>query len=490
MNVLLSLLPLLFLAVGALLVMFLEAFGRVEDGEERSLARLGELSIVTAVVFFAAAIGTVAVALAAPPAQALSPHLLVDRFGLFLAGTIATGGGLCALIAGAYLREHRIDRPEYFSLLLLASAGALGLVFAGHLLVVFVALETLSLGTYCLVAARRTPRSFEAALKYFLLGGFASALFLFGGALLYGATGQLSLSGIGERLADAPHFSVPGMVLVVVGLGFKVAAVPFHTWTPDAYEGAPTPTTAFMAGLVKVAAFGMVMRILHTALVGEGATGWAGGWPPVVATLAVATMSVANVIAVRQSSVKRMLAYSSISHAGYLLLGVLAALGSELALPAVALYLAVYALSTIGAFGALAWMGSYQREATSYSDLAGLGRRHPAVALLMSVFVLSLAGIPPLAGFFGKLMIFSAAMQAELTWLVVIALLNSVVAAYYYLRVLVVMYMKEPEPGAEVAIPMGSKGLVVALTLAALAVLALGVAPEWIGGLALLTTKQ
>ncbi len=488
MNVLLSLLPLLFLAVGALLVMLVEAFGKNDGGEEGALGRLGELSIITAVVFFAAAIGAVAVALAAPSAQVLAPHLIVDRFGLFLAATVAVGGGLCALIAGAYLREHRIDRSEFFPLLLLASTGAMGLILAGHLMVVFVSLETLSLGTYCLVAARRTPRSFEAALKYFLLGGFASALFLFGAALLYGATGQLALAEIGERLADAPHFSLPGMVLMVVGLGFKVAAVPFHTWTPDAYEGAPTPTTAFMAGVVKVAAFGMVMRILHSALIGEGATGWAGGWPPVIATLAVLTMTVANVIAVRQSSVKRMLAYSSISHAGYLLLGVLAGLGSQLAVPAVALYLLVYSLSTIGAFGALAWTGCYGREATSYNDLAGLGRRHPAVALLLSIFVLSLAGIPPLAGFFGKLMIFSAAMQANLTLLVVIALINSVVAAYYYLRVLVVMYMKEPEPDAAVAIPMRAPVLVVAMTLAAIAVLALGVAPEWIGRLALLTT--
>jgi NADH-quinone oxidoreductase subunit N len=233
-----------------------------------------------------------------------------------------------------------------------------------------------------------------------------------------------------------------------------------------------------MASVVKTAAFGVMLRVLLVALGGTALKNWGTGWPPVIATLSVITMVFANVVAGRQSSVKRMLAYSSIAHAGYALVGVAATLRSSEAMSAVVLYLSIYAIATCGAFGSLMLTGSYQREATSYEDLAGLGRRNPATALAFSVFLLSLAGIPPLAGFFGKLSIFRAAIEADMTTLVVIALVNSLIGAYYYLKVLVFMYMKEPAPEALTAVPMRAPMLSFALVVAAILVLWIGVLPE------------
>jgi len=266
--------------------------------------------------------------------------------------------------------------------------------------------------------------------------------------------------------------------LVLAGLAFKVSAVPFHMWTPDAYEGAPTPTTTFMAVAVKSAAFAVLLRVLLVGFGDPRLMSWGGtGWPPVLAVLAVLSMTVANVIAGRQESVKRMLAYSSIAHAGYALVGVVAAMKSTQGTPSVLFYMLTYTVSTVGAFGALVLCGRRGAEAVSYEDLAGLGKRHPAAALAFSFFLLSLAGIPPTAGFFGKLYVFSAAVDSELNVLAVIGLLNSVIGAYYYLRVMVYMYMREPEPGAPIATPMRSGFVVTAILLAALLVLAFGILP-------------
>lgn len=505
MRALLGILPLLVVAAGAFLVMMVDAFGgRARAGRvpaegqsstedvHADASRLLRLSWVTAAVLVAGALSVAKVAsvgVAQPLAEGLAPHLVADGFSLFLSAIVCLAGALTVLLAGAYFREHGILRSEYFPLFLLSIVGALALVASGDLLTLYVALEILSLGTYCLVGFRRTPRSFEGALKYFMLGGFASALLLFGAAFTYGATGHTDLVGIGRALQSptgllSRPLMLGGVILLLGGMSFKVAAVPFHAWTPDAYEGAPTPSSAFMAGIVKVAAFGMLVRVLLTAFGGGEMVGWAGGWPPVLAVLSVLTMSVANLIAVRQASVKRMLAYSSVSHAGYLLLGVLATLDSKAALSSVAFYLLAYSLSTIGAFGTLILAGSKGCETTSYDDLAGLGRRHPAAALLFSIFVLSLAGVPPMAGFFGKLGIFRAGMEAGLSTLVVIALVNSVVAAFYYLRVVVAMYMREPDPDVQGAVPMQSPLVVAVLVITAVLVLALGIAPERVVGLA------
>lgn len=487
MTTLVGILPILTVALGAVLLMLAEATGRsaTNDTSDAGAGRAGELGLLAGVVLLAGAAVSAAVAIAgigSDGASALGPYLITDGFTWILSLLICVVGALSAFQAGAYLPEHRIDRSEFFPLLLWATVGALALVAAGDFLTLFIALETLSLGTYCLVGLRRTARSLEAAIKYFLLGSFAAALLLFGAALLYGATGHTDFAGIANVVGHGLKSGQTGLVLfgtalVLAGLMFKIAVVPFHGWTPDAYEGAPTAATSFMASVVKVAAFGVTLRVLYSAFGGEGFVNWGAGWPPVFALIAVVTMTFANLVAGRQTSVKRMLAYSSIAHAGYALVGVVATMRSGDAQASVLFYLIAYAISTTGAFGALMLAGSFEREATSYEDLAGLGRRHPAPALALSFFLLSLAGIPATAGFFGKLFVFRAAMEAGMVWLVVIALINSLVGAYYYIKVLVFMYMREPEPEAPIAVPMSSPTMAVALLVAAALVLWIGVFP-------------
>lgn len=494
MSALIGILPLLTVAIGAVLLMLAEATGKPATSPiagappgsfDAGSGRAAEMGMLAGIVLLAGAAASAAVVMADDSGAAsasLAPYLLADRFSWTLSLVICVVGALSAFQAGAYLQEHRIDRSEFFPLLLWATLGAQALVAAGDFLSLFIALETLSLGTYCLVGLRRTGRSLEAAVKYFLLGSFAAALLLFGAALLYGATGHTDFAGISRVIDDGLQSGRSGLVifgaaLVIVGLMFKVAVVPFHAWTPDAYEGAPTAATGFMAGVVKVAAFGVTLRVLAAAFGGAGLASWGAGWPPILAVIAIVTMTFANLVAARQQSVKRMLAYSSIAHAGYALVGVVATLQSPDAQPSVVMYMTTYAISTTGAFGALMLAGSFEREATSYEDFAGLGRRSPAVALAFSLFLLSLAGIPATAGFLGKLYVFRAAMEAGLTALVVIALVNSVVGAYYYLKVLVYMYMRDPEPEAVVAVPMRSPMMSVALVVAAALVLWIGVFP-------------
>lgn len=500
MSVLLAISPLLVVAVGALLLMLTEAFGKPTAPEgfgpgglvvDAGAGRASELGLGSAVVLFAGAIASLAVWLVGPEQfeklDVLLPYLVVDRFTMFFSFVLCLGGGLACLLAGGYLPEHKLERGEFFPLVMFSTVGAMALAAAGDLLSLFIALETMSLGVYCLIGLRRTSvRAAEAALKYFLLGSFAAALMLFGGALLYGATGHTDLKGIGEAIAtigNAPNSVSPTLVLValalsIAGLAFKVSAVPFHMWTPDAYEGAPTPATSYMAVAVKSAAFAVLLRVLIVAFGDARLMSWGAGWPPVLALMAIVTMTSANVIAGRQDSVKRMLAYSSIAHAGYALVGVVAAMRSETGVASVLFYMMGYTVSTIGAFGALILCGRRGAEAVSYEDLAGVGRRHPAAALAFSFFLLSLAGVPPTAGFFGKFYVFQAAIDSELYKLTVIGLLNSILGAYYYLRVLVFMYMREPEPGAPVATPMKSGMVASALIIAAVFVIIIGVFPD------------
>jgi NADH-quinone oxidoreductase subunit N len=495
MNLLFAASPLFVVTLGALLLMLTEAFSeRAEVGGTTTRISGADLALGTAITLMAGAAASMGVFLVGPEAldggAALAPYLLSDRFAMFFDFVICIGGAASALLAGAYLPEHGIDRGEFYPLLMFSAVGAMILAGAGDLLALFIGLETMSLGVYAMTGFRRgSRRSAEAALKYFLLGSFAAAVLLYGGALLYGATGHTDLAGIGQSIAAHAHgqetsglpLVVIGLMLILVGLVFKVSAVPFHMWTPDAYEGAPTPATTFMAVVVKSAAFAIMLRVLLLSFGDEESASWGAGWPPVVAGLAVLTMTVANLIAGRQESVKRMLAYSSIAHAGYVLIGVVATIrqNNHEAEASVLFYLLAYTVSTAGAFGSLILCGRRGAEATSYEDLAGIGRRHPGVALPFSLFLLSLAGIPPTAGFFGKFYIFRAAIFSGggFYWLAIIGLLNSVVGAYYYLRVIVYMYMREPAPGAPVAVPMRSGYVVFALLACALLVLALGVFP-------------
>src|ERR1019366_1895554 len=345
----LALSPLLVVGIGALLLMLAEAFS----------SRLGGIALGAAIVLFTGAAFAGGLWMYGierlPEAAALAPYLLLDRFGLFFDMLLCLGGGLSALLAGGYLAEHRIERGEFYALLLFGTLGAMILAGSGDALTLFLGLETMSIAAYAMTAFRRSsPRSTEGALKYFLLGSFAAAILIYGFALLYGATGHTDLVGIGAAaqsgFARTPLLIV-GAVLVLVGIAFKVSAVPFHAWAPDAYEGAPTPATTFMAVAVKAAAFALLLRVLLLTFGDPGWTSWASGWPPVVAMLSALTMTVANLIAGRQESVKRMLAYSSIAHAGSLLLGVTAVMREpKEATAAVLFYLLAYTVSTAGAF--------------------------------------------------------------------------------------------------------------------------------------------
>jgi NADH-quinone oxidoreductase subunit N len=476
MSTALALSPFFVVGIGALLLMLAEAFSNHDAG----------LALGAALVLFAGGAFAGGLWMSGAEnlsgAQAVAPWLIVDPFTLFFDMVICLGAGIAALLAGGYLPEHRLERGEFYALLLFATFGAMMLAATGDALTLFLGLETMSIGAYAMTAFRRTsPRSAEAALKYFLLGSFGAAILIYGFALIYGATGHTDLAGIGAA-ARTPEGRSPvlvmGVGLVLVGMAFKVSAVPFHAWTPDAYEGAPTPATTFMAVAVKAGAFAMLLRVLTLSLADASWTSWASGWPPVMATLAAITMTVANLVAGRQESVKRMLAYSSIAHAGYLLVGVTAMMRVPgQAVASILFYLLAYTVSTAGAFGALILCGSRGREAVSYEDLAGIGKRHPAAALAFALFLLSLAGIPPTAGFFGKWFVFKAAIEGGLYWLVILALINSVIGAYYYLRVFVYMYMREPAAGAPVAVPMRSGYVTAALIVSAVLVLALGLTP-------------
>jgi len=410
MSSLMGVSPLLLLVVAGLSIMIIDAF--TSDRKE--------LAVVTAVSLFMAAALAGAMLVGpelAPAPELVTRYLAVDRLGLFFDVVICVGAGLSALLAGGYLREHGFERGEFYVLVVFTAFGAMVLARAVDLLSIFLGLETMSLGVYALVAYRRTSaRAVEGAVKYFLLGSFAAAILLFGSALLYGATGQTDLAGIREVIAAGRADSILtilALVMLIVGLTFKVGAVPFHMWVPDAYEGAATPVTTFMSVGVKAAAVAVLVRVLVGAFGDPSTMSLYTGWTPVIILLSVVSMVFGNVAALAQSSVKRMLAYSSVAHAGYILVGLAAAheAGSA-AVSSVLYYMGAYTVSNVLAFGSLILMGSKGKEAVSYEDLAGAGRRHPLAALPFVIGVLSLLGMPPTAGFFGKYYVFSAAVQA------------------------------------------------------------------------------
>lgn len=481
MSVLLGVSPLLFVVGAGLAVMVVDAFAKDR----------GELAMVsTASLFAAAAVAGALLAtgnIPAPP-EMVSRYLAVDELGLFFDMVICAGAGLSTLLAGGYLREHGFERGEFYVIVMFTAFGAMVLARSVDLLSLFLGLETMSLGAYALVAYRRTSaRALEGAVKYFLLGSFAAAILLFGSALLYGATGHTDFAGIRESVAMGsaePSLTIFALVMIVVGLTFKVGAVPFHMWVPDAYEGAATPATTFMSVAVKSAAVAILVRVLVGAFGDEVSRSVWTGWTPIIIILAVLSMVYGNLAALAQTSVKRMLAYSSVAHAGYILVGLAAAHEvGELAVSAVLYYMAAYTVSNVLAFGSLILMGSKGKEAVSYDDLAGAGRRHPAAAFPFVIGVLSLLGMPPTAGFFGKYYVFSAAVQADLVWLAVVGVLASAVGAYYYLKVVVYLFMKEPEEDAPIAVPMRSGHVLSALVLAGYFVVKMGVTPgrylEW-----------
>lgn len=380
--------------------------------------------------------------------EAFDGTIIQDGFSSFLQIIFLSVGIVAIAQAYDYLQRRRIDRGEYYTLLLFATSGMMLMAQAGDLIVVFLALELFSIPLYILSGfARPEGGSEESAMKYFLLGAFASSFVIYGIALVYGATETTNIHGVlaATQMGDANSgLLIVGAVLILVGLGFKVAVVPFHMWVPDVYHGAPSSVTAFMSVGAKAGGFAALFRVFLAAFPGIGAT-----WAPIFIGISAITMIWGNVAAIAQSNIKRMLAYSSIAHAGYILMALSAAAEVGLAPDAVSaslFYILTYAVSNLGAWGVVIALEKSEGKGLSIEDYAGLGAKKPGLALAMALFMLSLIGLPPTAGFIGKFYIFRSVLDAGLIGLALVGVITSLISAYYYLRVVVVMYMREGEP--------------------------------------------
>jgi NADH-quinone oxidoreductase subunit N len=457
--------PAAIVAVTGLVVLLAQAFSpKGKQPPSAALSLAGLAAAFAAVWLLATGSGRGSV---------MAGALAADDLSLFLHALVLGVAAVSVLLSPSYLRANGMERGEYYALLLFSVVGMLGLVSSLELVSIFVALEIMSIALYGMAGMdRRRVESQEAALKYFVTGAFASAFFLYGIALLYGASGSTSLDKVARAMAvtsgETSTLAVLGAAMLLVGFGFKVASVPFHMWVPDVYEGAPTTITALIATGSKAAAFAALIRVLVVAL-----RGVQSDWSALLWGVAVLTMTLGNVVAIAQSNLKRMLAYSSIAHVGYMLMGLVA--GGAPGAGSVLFYLLAYTFTTVGAFGVIALCARAGEEAVEVSDYSGLARRHPVLAATLALFLLSLIGIPPLAGFVAKFYLFGSAVRAGYIWLTVIAVLNSAVAAYYYLRVIVFMYMREPEGEALAVTPSFAGGL--ALGVALVGIVLLGVIP-------------
>jgi NADH-quinone oxidoreductase subunit N len=459
-------LPEILLTIAGTLLMVIEAVaGR------RWPNLYGNLSLVALVAALGATLNAYRM-----PGTAFSGMLLADGFAAFFRLLVIGVGILTVLASYRFLAREEVETGEYHALILFSVVGQCVMVTAAELIMIFIGLEISSIATYVLAGyLRDDKRANEAALKYFLLGSFATAFFLYGIALIYGMTGSTNLTAIHDILAmraSAPPAALVAVAaaLMSVGLGFKVSAAPFQIWAPDVYQGAPTPVTAFMSAGPKAAAFAILLRIFMTAFAPIGSD-----WERLVWISALLSMTIGNFAALAQSNVKRLLAYSSIAHAGYVLVALAAR--SEIGTAAAMFYLAAYALMNVGALAVVAHLSGKGERFLSVDDFAGLGIRQPLTAALLTIFLLSFIGVPLTAGFFGKFYIFKAALQSHLIWLTVLGLLNTAVAAYYYLRILVVMYMHEPSQAAMEVEPLGT-GMCLALVVSALGTFVLGAFPS------------
>ena len=460
-----AIVPMLCVTLGALACMAAEAFRA--KGERSPVGILGVVALVGA--------GISAALLWDRNAESFGV-IVADNFGLFVTLVLVAVGILTILFSSQVVERDGLPSGEYYALLLFSIVGMIMMATATDLLVIFVALEILSLAVYVLTAIRRDSLAgTEAAFKYFLLGAFSSAFFLYGIAFTYGATGSTRLAAVGPSLAAQAMSDNPMILLatglLIVGFAFKISAVPFHMWTPDAYEGAPAVVTGFMSTGVKAAAFAAFARVFLSAF-----EPFSGDWGPVLAVIAVATMVLGTVVGVAQSNLKRMLAYSSIAHGGYLLVGLVAA--NDVGKAAILFYLLAYSLTNLAAFGVIALLGTRDKAHDGLRDYAGLWHTHPALAALMTVCLLSLGGLPPTAGFIGKWYIFTAAVSSGHYALAIIGVLTSVVSVFFYLRVVVMMYMADrgASPAPARVTGVGMTALVVSIA----AILYLGVLPTWV----------
>jgi len=452
-------LPELVLTIFGMLIMLLDPL--MDD--RRSQKTLGAVALLGSLAAIAATLYQ-----SQFPGVGFWNMIQVDTFSLFFHFLITAITTVVILSSYEYMAVQQIRAGEYYGLILFGAVGMCLMSSAMELVLIFIALEISSISTYILVGFRRRAAiSSEASLKYFLLGSFATAFFLYGVALMFGATGSTSITTISQilRSGQVPVLAYVGVALMFVGLGFKVAAAPFHVWTPDVYEGAPAPVVGFMSTAPKAAVFAVLLRIIFEA----HAPG--GFW--LIWVAAALSMTLGNIAALVQDNVKRLLAYSSIAHAGYLLVA-FAALPNN-GIPAAMFYTVAYAAMNVGAFAVVSHFAGAGERYVTVEDYAGLGRRSPLLAATLTIFLLSLIGIPITGGFFAKFYVFSAALQANLVGLTIIGVLNSAVGAYYYLRIIVMMYMREArEPAPLAPIPFGVSA---ALAISALATIYLGILP-------------
>ena len=458
-------LPETILSIVGILIMVLEA---ITSKKQKSM--LGALGLIGIALAFLA--NMAAYSNAGP---AFHNMIVVDGYGTFFRALVLVVGFLCILQSFSYFEREDAETGEYYALILFSVIGQCLLSTASDLIMVFIGLEISSIATYVLAGFLRDDRrNNEAALKYFLLGSFATAFLLYGIAWIYGLTASTNLSVIHTYLNDHAHapFVLAGLAaaLIFVGLAFKVSVAPFQIWAPDVYQGAAAPVSAFMSAGPKAAAFAVFFRIFMTSF-----NPLDERWVPVVWGCALLTMIIGNFAALLQTNVKRLLGYSSIAHAGYVLVALTAA--SEIGIASAMFYLASYALMNIGAFAVVSFVAARNEQHVRIDDLAGLGRRDPAMAALLAVFVFSLIGVPLTGGFFAKFYVFQAALNSHLIWLTALGLINSAIAAYYYLKIIVAVYFREPSDGVAQLGP-ASPSLRIAVWASALGTLFLGIFPS------------
>jgi NADH-quinone oxidoreductase subunit N len=459
-------LPEIVLCVFGIVVMMLEAVT-----SPRQKPQLGTLSLVALAIAFLAnlyAFGS--------PGDAFQSMIIVDPFGTFFRALVLAVGFLCVLTSFGYLRREKAESGEFYSLILFSLVGQCMLATANNLIMVFIALEISSIATYVLAGfLRNDRRNNESALKYFLLGSFATAFLLYGVAWIYGTTGSTYLLEIRQIISDratAPSGVLVGIAaaLILVGFAFKISAAPFQIWAPDVYQGASSPVSAFMSAGPKAATFAVFLRVFMTAFGSMSAR-----WVPLLWGIALLSMVVGNFAALLQTNVKRLLAYSSIAHAGYILVAFAA--DSQLGVAAIMFYLAAYVLMNVGAFAVISHVASKNERYVRIDDLAGLAKREPTIAALLAIFVFSFVGVPLTGGFFAKFYVFRAALDSHLIWLTILGLINSAIASYYYLKIVVAMYMQEPGESVATLAPIAT-GTRLTIWTSALGTLVLGIFPS------------
>ena len=465
-------LPEIILTAGALLLLIVDVLLPKRDTAVFGVTMATLLATAAAVLSFAGVNTTASAGL-----------LAIDGFATFFKVVFLLSAVMTVLMSAPYLRVEGVRAGEYYFLILCATLGMMFMASGIDLITLFIGLETMAVSFYILVGyVKPSQRSNEAAVKYFLLGAFSLGVLLYGMSLLYGVTGTTSLSGIADALAGSERTLVLSLalILVVAGMGFKIAAVPFHMWAPDVYEGAPTPVTAYLSVGSKAASFAMLLRIFV-----EGLPGLVADWQILFWILAAVTMTVGNIAAITQSNTKRMLAYSSIAHAGYVLIGVVA--GTERGIAATMVYLWVYLFMQLGAFAVISMLRRQDVVGDELKDLSGLYVRKPFAAIAMLIFMLSLGGIPPTAGFMGKVWVFGAAIEAGFVWLAVIGVVNSAISIYYYYRVIVFMWLKEETLGSDIEI---GPAMATALGIAVVGSVLFGIYPEMLFDSAQIATEM